>query len=106
VVNEFPVIGRRKIRRPAPPHGWGPQSFGALTRPETFRFEVAPGEVHALIGRTEAGKSTLMKISAALTCPDGGRIVADADRSFPKTRCTPAGSGIEMIYQELTSRRT
>jgi len=67
-------------------------------------FEVAPGEIHALVGENGAGKSTLMKIlSGALAeDADGGRIVW---RGEPVDIHSPAHSqalGIAIIYQELT----
>jgi|EndMetStandDraft_8_1072994.scaffolds.fasta_scaffold150318_1 homopolymeric O-antigen transport system ATP-binding protein len=37
-------------------------------------FEVAPGEVFAVIGRNGAGKSTLLKILSRVTAPTSGRV--------------------------------
>jgi ABC-type sugar transport system ATPase subunit len=40
----------------------------------TGRFDVLPGEVHALIGENGAGKSTLMKVLGGIHQPNEGRI--------------------------------
>jgi lipopolysaccharide transport system ATP-binding protein len=37
-------------------------------------FEIAPGEVFAVIGRNGAGKSTLLKILSRVTAPTSGRV--------------------------------
>ena len=48
------------------------KSFGATRALKNVSFEVAPGEVHALIGENGAGKSTLMKILSGAYRPDAG----------------------------------
>jgi putative ABC transport system ATP-binding protein len=40
-------------------------------------FEVASGELVALLGRSGSGKSTLLNLIAGIDRPDGGRIVID-----------------------------
>ncbi|MCW2763495.1 MAG: sugar transporter ATP-binding protein, partial [Marmoricola sp.] len=40
-------------------------------------FEVARGEVHALIGQNGAGKSTLIKVLTGVYAKDSGRIEFD-----------------------------
>jgi len=67
-------------------------------------FEVAPAEIHALVGENGAGKSTLMKIlSGALAQDDNGGGIFWRDE--PVAIQSPARSqalGIAIIYQELT----
>jgi ABC-type sugar transport system ATPase subunit len=48
--------------------------FGEVTVLDRVGFEVARGEVHALVGENGAGKSTLMHILAGVHQPDAGRI--------------------------------
>src|SRR5438128_11099727 len=48
--------------------------FGATVAIDGVDLDVAPGEVHALIGENGAGKSTLLNIVSGLTRPDRGEI--------------------------------
>jgi ribose transport system ATP-binding protein len=65
------------------------------------RFELMPGEVHALMGENGAGKSTLMKILAGVYTRDSGDILYDGqpvDFTSPRDAQTV---GIGIIHQEL-----
>ena len=53
------------------------KSFGATQALRGVSMDVAPGEVHALIGENGAGKSTLMKVLSGACSPDGGRMEMD-----------------------------
>src|SRR6202167_4220447 len=78
------------------------KSFGATRALRNVSFEVAPGEVHVLIGENGAGQSTLMKILSGAHAPDAGAVELD-DRPFvPANPLHARRSGIAMIYQELT----
>lgn len=64
-------------------------------------LEVAPGEVHCLLGENGAGKSTLMRVLAGAVTQDAGEISLDG---VPQVLTSPhAGikAGISVIYQEL-----
>jgi simple sugar transport system ATP-binding protein len=50
------------------------KSFGALLALDDVSFDVAAGEVHALLGENGAGKSTLVRIAAGMIPPDTGSI--------------------------------
>ena len=78
------------------------KSFGATNALRGVSFEIAPGEVHALIGENGAGKSTLMKILSGAYQPDAGSIDLDGSPFSPETPLHARRSGIAMIYQELT----
>jgi len=60
------------------------KSFGATRALRNVSFEVADGEVHALIGENGAGKSTLMKILSGAYQPDGGQIELDGESFVPR----------------------
>ena len=64
-------------------------------------FEVARGEVMALVGDNGAGESTLMKVLAGAHFADSGAFTLD-DR--PVTIATPNDAselGIQIVYQDL-----
>ena len=75
--------------------------FGATQALRNVSFELAHGEVHALIGENGAGKSTLMKILSGAYTPDAGEILLDGEAYAPRDPLHARRSGIEMIYQEL-----
>lgn len=64
-------------------------------------LEIAPGEVHALIGQNGAGKSTLIKILTGLYRRDGGEISFAGNPSHLTSPREAQMAGIATIYQEL-----
>src|SRR5512142_1515999 len=77
------------------------KSFPGVHALAQARFELLPGEVHALVGENGAGKSTLMKILAGVYSKDGGGIVYKGNPvEIPNPRAAQL-LGISMIHQEL-----
>ncbi|MEO5795099.1 MAG: sugar ABC transporter ATP-binding protein [Rhodoferax sp.] len=77
------------------------KSFPGVKALNGCQFELAPGEVHALMGENGAGKSTLMKVLAGVYTKDAGEIHLDGKAvEIPTPRAAQA-LGIGIIHQEL-----
>src|SRR6185437_7778530 len=77
------------------------KAFGGTQALRSVSLEIAPGEVHALIGENGAGKSTLMKILSGAYQPDAGEIFLNEKPYAPRDPLDARQGGVEMIYQEL-----
>jgi ABC-type sugar transport system ATPase subunit len=76
--------------------------YGGVTVLDHVDFDVAAGEVHALVGENGAGKSTLIKILGGAVRSDEGTVHLDG-------AALPAGDplgvrrrGVSIVYQEFT----
>jgi ribose transport system ATP-binding protein len=77
------------------------KSFPGVRALKGVRFDLAPGEVHALMGENGAGKSTLMKMLAGIYQPDAGEILVDGKPvQIPSPRAAQH-FGIGIVHQEL-----
>jgi ribose transport system ATP-binding protein len=77
------------------------KSFGATRALKDVSLEIAPGEVHALIGENGAGKSTLMKVLSGAHAPERGRMELNGEAYLPENPQDARKKGVAMIYQEL-----
>ncbi len=77
------------------------KSFGATRALRGVSLEMAPGEVHALIGENGAGKSTLMKILSGAHSADAGTMELGGQSYAPTGPHDARLKGVAMIYQEL-----
>ena len=77
------------------------KSFPGVRALSDARFDLLPGEVHALMGENGAGKSTLMKILAGIYRPDAGEIVIDGQAVEIASPRRAQDLGIGIIHQEL-----
>lgn len=68
---------------------------------DSVDFEVAKGEIHALVGENGAGKSTLMKILAGAQPMDSGGILIEGKPVHITSPQRAMEFGISIIYQEL-----
>ena len=77
------------------------KSFGATRALKRVSLEIAPGEVHALIGENGAGKSTLMKVLSGAHRADSGTMQLSGATYEPENPHDARLKGVAMIYQEL-----
>ncbi len=75
--------------------------FGAVQANRDVNFEVATGEIHALVGENGAGKSTLMHILSGLHTPSDGSVeVFGKDATGWDTNAAIA-AGVGMVHQHF-----
>ena len=75
--------------------------FPGVLSLDAVDFDVAAGEVHALVGENGAGKSTLIKVIAGAYQPDAGTIEFAGERRAWASPQAARAAGIHVIYQEL-----
>jgi ribose transport system ATP-binding protein len=75
--------------------------YGEVLALDRVDFELARGEIHALVGENGAGKSTLMKILAGAIPRDGGAVRVDGAEAEPGSPAASQRLGIGMIHQDL-----
>lgn len=75
--------------------------FGGLVALDRVDFNVAKGEVMALVGDNGAGKSTLIKTMSGAHVPDEGTIEMEGKLVHFRSPQEAWASGIATIYQEL-----
>jgi ribose transport system ATP-binding protein len=68
---------------------------------DNARFDLKPGEVHALVGENGAGKSTLVKILSGITTQDNGNILLEGKPIALNGPRSAQDLGICIIHQEL-----
>jgi len=77
------------------------KAFAGVKACEDCRFDLRPGEVHALVGENGAGKSTLMKILAGVYHKDAGQILLRGQEVEINSPHAAQMLGVTMIHQEL-----
>ncbi|MEU7010075.1 sugar ABC transporter ATP-binding protein [Streptomyces sp. NPDC046332] len=77
------------------------KSFPGVRALDGVDLDVAPGEVHCLLGQNGAGKSTLIKVLAGAHQPDGGSITWRGEPVQLRSPIAAMRLGIATIYQEL-----
>ena len=76
--------------------------YGGVEVLHGIDLDVAPGEVHAVIGQNGAGKSTLMKILNGVTARDAGTIRINGREVEFLSPLDARRHGISMIFQEFS----
>jgi ABC-type sugar transport system ATPase subunit len=65
-------------------------------------FDLAPGEIHAILGENGAGKSTLTKVMAGVVGLTSGRMFIEGKEVQPQTPNQAHKLGIAMVFQETS----
>ncbi|MGB9358459.1 MAG: ABC transporter ATP-binding protein [Acidimicrobiia bacterium] len=86
-----PAVELRKIDK----------SFYGVLANADVDFNLAPGEVHTLLGENGAGKSTLCSVMAGLYRPDSGEMLMDGQPIVLKSPKAALAAGIGMVYQHF-----
>jgi simple sugar transport system ATP-binding protein len=77
------------------------KSFLGARALDTVDFDLAAGEVHALLGENGAGKSTLIKCLTGAYHRDEGEITLDGTPIDPRSTSQAQDLGIGTVYQEV-----
>lgn len=78
-------------------------TFGTARVLKGVTLDVAPGEIHALVGQNGCGKSTLAKILTGVYTPDRGSLVRvdGVDLSLPVRPDEARATGVAVVHQSL-----
>jgi ABC-type sugar transport system ATPase subunit len=77
------------------------KQYGTTRALADVSFEVAAGEIHALVGENGAGKSTLVRILGGASRPDQGRLMAGGREHHFSSPHDAIAAGIITIPQDL-----
>jgi len=79
------------------------KTFGSTRALRDVRIEIAPGELHGLVGQNGCGKSTLVKILTGVYTPDpGGSITVDGrPLGLPVRPAHQREAGVSVVHQNL-----
>lgn len=77
------------------------KAFPGVQTLSNVDFDVAPGEVHALMGENGTGKSTLTKVLTGVHRRDAGRIELANREISPRAPREAEAVGISTVYQEV-----
>ena len=91
-MKENPVLQVREVVK----------TFPGVRALDRVSFDLAAGEVHALVGENGAGKSTLMHILGGVCQPDSGSILLDGRQVTFSNPHSAARHGISVVFQELS----
>ena len=64
-------------------------------------FDVAAGEIHALMGENGAGKSTLVKVLTGVHEADAGEVTLQGQLFRPRSPSEAVSLGVSTVYQEV-----
>ncbi|MGA0533875.1 ABC transporter ATP-binding protein [Hansschlegelia sp. KR7-227] len=77
------------------------KTYPGVVANENVSFEIAPGEIHALLGENGAGKSTLVKMIYGVIKPDSGEMTFEGRPFAPAKPSDARAQGIGMVFQHF-----
>jgi len=78
------------------------KAYPGVVANKDVSFDIAAGEVHALLGENGAGKSTLVKTIYGLVKPDSGTMTLDGAPFTPAEPRAARAAGIAMVFQHFS----
>ena len=75
--------------------------FGDCVAVADASLDLAPGEIHALVGENGAGKTTLMRILTGMIPPDAGAIRIDGQAAHFRSPTDALKHGLGMVHQHF-----
>ncbi len=76
--------------------------YGEVVAVRDFSFEIEPGEIVCLLGRSGCGKTTLLRLAAGVEEPTQGRIlINDQEVSGGRTFLPPERRGVGLMFQDF-----
>ena len=78
------------------------KAYPGVRANDDVSFDVAAGEVHALLGENGAGKSTLVKMIYGLVKPDSGTMTLRGAPFAPPEPRTARAAGVAMVFQHFS----
>lgn len=76
------------------------KNYAGIHALRDIEFDIAPGEVHALVGENGAGKSTLVKIITGIETADSGQILLDGNECRFRGPMDARAHGVVAVYQD------
>ncbi|XDA97344.1 ABC transporter ATP-binding protein [Sulfitobacter sp. LCG007] len=78
------------------------KAYPGVVANDAVSLQIAPGEVHALLGENGAGKSTLVKMIYGLVRPDSGRMEMNGEPFSPAEPSAARAAGVGMVFQHFS----
>ncbi len=78
------------------------KAYPGVVANDDVSFDIAPGEIHALLGENGAGKSTLVKMIFGLVKPDKGEMLLHGAPYAPARPSDARQAGVAMVFQHFS----